>query len=120
MRCESLTHDPARQFASPYAYGPWDPINGTDPTGMFWEWVVLLMAAVAAAAVGIDVGVRTGDATAGFKAAAATFASSVVTAGVFSVGLGVVGTLAKHGRYARQVGNRCVAKTGGTRTWYRG
>jgi len=28
-----LTHDPARQFANPYAYGPWDPVNGTDPTG---------------------------------------------------------------------------------------
>lgn len=28
-----LTHDPARQFASPYAYGPWSPINVTDPNG---------------------------------------------------------------------------------------
>jgi RHS repeat-associated protein len=27
-----LSHDPAAQFPSPYAYGP-DPINGADPTG---------------------------------------------------------------------------------------
>src|SRR5262249_8100204 len=26
-----LTHDPAHQFSSPYAYGPWSPMNGTDP-----------------------------------------------------------------------------------------
>lgn len=31
-----LTHDPAGQFASPYAYGPWSPLNGSDPTGRFW------------------------------------------------------------------------------------
>lgn len=28
-----LSHDPQRQFASPYAYGPGDPMNGTDPNG---------------------------------------------------------------------------------------
>ncbi len=28
-----LTHDPSAQYWSPYAYGPWDPVNGTDPTG---------------------------------------------------------------------------------------
>lgn len=43
-----LTHDPARQFPNPYAYGPWNPINGTDPTGGFW--LELLIAAVVAAA----------------------------------------------------------------------
>jgi hypothetical protein len=31
-----LTHDPLRQFANPYAYGPWDPVNGTDPSGTFF------------------------------------------------------------------------------------
>jgi RHS repeat-associated protein len=32
------THDPAGQYPSPYAYGPGDPINGSDPTGSdFWE-----------------------------------------------------------------------------------
>lgn len=30
-----LSHDPAEQFASPYAYGPWDPTNTTDPSGAF-------------------------------------------------------------------------------------
>lgn len=28
-----LSHDPVRQYASPYAYGPGDPVNGTDPSG---------------------------------------------------------------------------------------
>ncbi|MGE3499691.1 MAG: toxin TcdB middle/N-terminal domain-containing protein [Candidatus Binatia bacterium] len=28
-----LTHDPVRQFASPYAYTGWDPINDADPNG---------------------------------------------------------------------------------------
>ena len=28
-----LNHDPKRQYASPYAYGPGDPVNGTDPNG---------------------------------------------------------------------------------------
>jgi RHS repeat-associated protein len=28
-----LTHDPAMQFASPYALGPGDPVNTADPTG---------------------------------------------------------------------------------------
>ena len=29
-----LTHDPARQFASPYTYTNWNPIGLTDPSGM--------------------------------------------------------------------------------------
>jgi RHS repeat-associated protein len=28
-----LTHDPVRQFANPYSYVGWNPINSTDPTG---------------------------------------------------------------------------------------
>ncbi|MCL4684873.1 RHS repeat-associated core domain-containing protein [Myxococcota bacterium] len=28
-----LSHDPAGQYASPYAYGPGDPANGSDPSG---------------------------------------------------------------------------------------
>jgi RHS repeat-associated protein len=31
-----LTHDPAGEFASPYAYGPGNPVNGADPTGAAW------------------------------------------------------------------------------------
>jgi RHS repeat-associated protein len=30
------THDPAAQYLNPYAYGPWDPMNGSDPTGAFF------------------------------------------------------------------------------------
>ena len=39
-----LTHDPARQSASPYTYVNWDPINRVDPSGTFWEWVALAFA----------------------------------------------------------------------------
>jgi len=38
-----LSHDPAGQFASPYAYGPWDPINGNDPGGTDWILVAVLI-----------------------------------------------------------------------------
>ena len=31
-----ISHDPARQFPSPYAYGPGDPVNGTDPDGAYF------------------------------------------------------------------------------------
>lgn len=31
-----LTHDPKRQYASPYAYGPGDPVNGSDPDGTWF------------------------------------------------------------------------------------
>ncbi|GIW45592.1 MAG: hypothetical protein KatS3mg077_2874 [Candidatus Binatia bacterium] len=87
-----LTHDPARQFASPYAYGPWDPVNGTDPTGAVFglddlvAWAVVLLAA----AVAIDVGVRTGDVGAALKAGALTFVSGVATAVGAYAGLGVL------------------------------
>ncbi|GIW45613.1 MAG: hypothetical protein KatS3mg077_2895 [Candidatus Binatia bacterium] len=86
-----LTHDPARQFASPYAYGPWDPVNGTDPTGAVFgletliAWAVVLLAAVA-----IDVGVRTGDVGAALQAGALTFVSGVATAVGAYAGLGVL------------------------------
>ncbi len=32
-----MSPDPVRQFANPYSYGPNDPMNGTDPTGMVWD-----------------------------------------------------------------------------------
>gem|GEM_PF-2751524 len=31
-----LSPDPEGQFANPRAYGPWDPLNGTDPDGGFF------------------------------------------------------------------------------------
>jgi RHS repeat-associated protein len=36
------SHDPAGQFASPYAYGPGDPINGTDPSGEIFEILIAI------------------------------------------------------------------------------
>jgi len=44
-----LSQDPARQFLSPYAYGPGDPINGTDPTGT--SFIVGLLVAVAVSVI---------------------------------------------------------------------
>jgi RHS repeat-associated protein len=36
-----LTHDPARQFASPYTYTNWNPVNSTDPNGELVELIIL-------------------------------------------------------------------------------
>jgi RHS repeat-associated protein len=56
-----LSHDPAGQFASPYAYGPWDPINTIDPTGESAGLVVALIAAAIAIASFVYTGVKTGE-----------------------------------------------------------
>ncbi|HEV7735533.1 MAG TPA: toxin TcdB middle/N-terminal domain-containing protein [Candidatus Binatia bacterium] len=32
-----VAHDPARQYFNPYAYGPWNPTTGKDPTGAQYE-----------------------------------------------------------------------------------
>ncbi|GIW45624.1 MAG: hypothetical protein KatS3mg077_2906 [Candidatus Binatia bacterium] len=60
MRGTRRTHDPVRQFASPYAYGPWDPVNGTDPTGAVFGLEALIAWAVVLLAAAVDVG-GTGD-----------------------------------------------------------
>lgn len=70
-----LTHDPARQFASPYAYGPWDPVNGTDPNGAIFgiddAIAAIIIAAVAgAAASGIQAAVNGASPLDALKAAA--------------------------------------------------
>lgn len=53
-----LIHDPAGQFPSPYAYGPGDPMNGTDPTGAIFgiEWAIIsaVLAYVSLAVTGIS------------------------------------------------------------------
>ena len=56
------SHDPERQFPSPYAYGPGDPINGTDPTGEDFGLGALLLVISIAAAVArfIYTGIKTG------------------------------------------------------------
>ncbi|GIW44743.1 MAG: hypothetical protein KatS3mg077_2025 [Candidatus Binatia bacterium] len=87
-----LTHDPLREYANPYAYGPWDPMNGTDPTGASWFAFAAVLALIAAGAVAIDVGVRTGDAGAALKAGAVTFLSSMAMAAGVEAGLGIVAT----------------------------
>jgi RHS repeat-associated protein len=70
------SHDPAGQFASPYAYGPGDPINGTDPTGAVFlidDLVYIIVAAAVLAtlsAIGtsIDTYIQTGSFRAAIKA----------------------------------------------------
>jgi RHS repeat-associated protein len=37
-----LTHDPQRQFPSPYGYGSWNPVNGVDPDGEFFFLIPVL------------------------------------------------------------------------------
>jgi RHS repeat-associated protein len=37
-----LSHDPQRQFPSPYAYGSWNPVNGVDPDGEFFFLIPVL------------------------------------------------------------------------------
>jgi len=79
-----LSLDPVVQFASPYAYGPWDPMNGTDPDGAIWPiFVAALWAAAVAFAVtlvaGLAQGANFGDAfKAALKAGAIAFAAAVV------------------------------------------
>ncbi len=43
-----LTHDPQRQFPSPYAYGSWNPVNGVDPDGEFFFLIPVLTLALEA------------------------------------------------------------------------
>lgn len=43
-----LSHDPQRQFPSPYAYGSWNPVNGVDPDGEFFFLIPVLTVALEA------------------------------------------------------------------------
>lgn len=88
-----LTHDPARQFASPYTYTNWDPVNRTDPNGAVIDWVVVgivaaVLAGLAATAAGIDAYVRTGNAETAFTASSVSLAASSL--GPTSYGLQLV------------------------------
>jgi RHS repeat-associated protein len=86
-----LTHDPARQFANPYAYGPWDPVNGSDPSGAFWLEAFAIGFAIGFAATTIQAlanGASVGEA---LEAGAV----SGIVGGVTGVGLGVVGIAAQ-------------------------
>ena len=57
------SHDPAGQFPSPYAYGPGDPINGTDPNGSFFLVLgfALFTAVATATARALYRGIKTGN-----------------------------------------------------------
>jgi RHS repeat-associated protein len=56
-----VSHDPARQFASPYSYGAGNPLNGRDPTGaifgiddaIFWG-IVIGFAVLGGVAAGVQ------------------------------------------------------------------
>lgn len=80
-----LSHDPERQYASPYAYGPGDPMNGTDPDGRFWEVVAAVLVIAGGVAAGIDAYRATGSFGDALKAAGMSLGVSLVTMGVFSV-----------------------------------
>ncbi|GIW45335.1 MAG: hypothetical protein KatS3mg077_2617 [Candidatus Binatia bacterium] len=93
-----LTHDPAGQYPNPYAYGPWNPVNGVDPTGAFFAellafivsnawWLVPVMSA---AAVAIDVGIRTGSFGFALIAGLTTLATALATGWLMEQGLGLV------------------------------
>jgi RHS repeat-associated protein len=83
-----LTHDPARQFASPYAYGPWDPMNGTDPNGaVFGIDDLIVWAIVIALAAALDTYLESGDFGAALTSFGISFAGSLVAIGTgFVVG----------------------------------
>jgi hypothetical protein len=93
-----LTHDPVRQFANPYAYGPWDPVNGTDPNGTFFGFDDAIFWAVVGAvfaATAIDVGIRTGDIGAALKAGISSVPGTIAGAQVGGAFLGTVTTVAR-------------------------
>lgn len=83
-----LSHDPKRQYASPYQYGPNDPMNGTDPDGKFFDPVTIgvFLAVAGAVAAGVDAYRATGDWGRAFKAAGMSLGMSAVTFGVFRGG----------------------------------
>ncbi len=77
-----LSHDPEEQFASPYAYGPGDPVNHIDPDGRF-AFVALvvgaLIAGAVAAAISFTVAIAMGATfSQALKGAAQAFAISFV------------------------------------------
>jgi RHS repeat-associated protein len=79
-----LTHDPARQFASPYTYTNWNPVNLVDPDGRDAGVLIvigLILVALQAVASAIDTGIRTGDADAAIGAFGQGLTIGLTTAG---------------------------------------
>jgi RHS repeat-associated protein len=86
-----LSHDPAAQFASPYQYTAFDPVNQSDPSGALAEWAILFIFSVAMAGLqAIAIGWQTGDWGAAFKGFAISVAVSAASVGIFK-GLVAVG-----------------------------
>ena len=85
-----LTHDPMRQFANPYAYGPWDPVNGADSHGEFW-FIPAVIAVVSAfvAAHPIITAAVVGGVLGGVNSAVT--GQNVFQGIALGVGLGIVG-----------------------------
>lgn len=87
-----LSHDPAAQFANPYQYTAWDPVNASDPSGESVGFVLFVIGLVLAALQAIYTGITTGDWGAAIKgfvisAAIATvsyFAGPAIVGGICS------------------------------------
>lgn len=82
VTAQFLSHDPERQYASPYAYGPGDPMNGTDPDGRLFgiDDAILAIGLIVAGALaaGIDAYIKTGSLRTALGAAGMSLASSAV------------------------------------------
>ena len=90
-----LSHDPARQFASPYTYTNWNPVNAVDPSGAFVAELItaMIVAAAVSAAVNTVVAAAQGMPLGQIGKAALTGAIS----GAVGVGLGVAMSAANIG-----------------------
>ncbi len=99
-----LTVDPAEQFASPYSYAAWDPVNLFDPDGRFLpllaaaaflgETSALIATTSLAVATGfLDGLLRSGDLGAALQAGAFAGVSAVGTAGISAALLGPITAL---------------------------
>jgi len=87
-----LTFDPAREFANPYTYVGWDPMNSTDPNGAcIWDAciveAIIIGAVIGFAVSAIQAGINGASAGAALKAGLIGGAIGAVT----GAGLGVVG-----------------------------
>ena len=71
-----ISHDPARQFVSPYTYTGGDPLNTVDPDGTFVWLIPIILAVLASVAASVDAYVKTGDIGVAAKAGALTSAST--------------------------------------------
>ena len=88
-----LTHDPARQFASPYTYTNWDPVNRVDPSGAIADWLAGLI-------IGFVIGFAVGAAQAAVNGASVgealkAGAISGAIGGALGAGLGALHTAAQ-------------------------